>query len=190
MPKTYGPGLNDRARDEMIQHFEESGKFNPNAYLDSENIPTIGWGFTRHPDGRPVRMGDTMTPEVGAAHYRKTISDHVKNLRGLQNYSNFNPNQQAALESFAYNVGPYFLDSPNFQTISRAIKAGDNEGIVKALQLYNNRGTPGLVRRRKAEGDLFNKPWKDPNLKIGPAKKVRKAHSNPVQLLKTLLQIK
>lgn len=187
MSQTYGIGLNDKRRDEMIHHFEESGKFNPNAYQDSEGIWTIGWGFTQMPDGRAVKAGDTMTAEDGSAHYRKTVSDHVKNLRALPNYNRYNPNQQAALEAAGYNFGPNFLSSPNFKTLAKAIKANDLAGVTKALRLYTNGETPGLVRRRGDEVKLFNTPWEDPqkvppssSVALRPDKNKPNAKSNPI----------
>ena len=47
----------------LIKHFEG---FRTNAYSDKltkSGVATIGWGMTKHPDGRPVKLGDTVTRE-------------------------------------------------------------------------------------------------------------------------------
>ena len=160
MPKTYKVGINDKRRDEMIKFFEESGRFSPNAYLDTEGLPTIGWGNRFHADGREVRMGDTITRENADRLYNQEVTKHVAALRGTKNYGMFNPNQQAALESFAYNAGPYFLESDGWKTISAAIKSGDAAGVAKALPMYNNGGV--LSNRRAQELEEFNKPYDEP----------------------------
>tara|TARA_R100001198_G_scaffold14060_1_gene6360 strand:+ start:948 stop:1595 length:648 start_codon:yes stop_codon:yes gene_type:complete len=160
MPKTYKVGINDKRRDEMIKFFEESGRFSPKAYLDTEDLPTIGWGNRFHADGREVRMGDTITKEEADKLYNQEVTKHVAALRATKNYSMFNPNQQAALESFAYNAGPNFLSSDGWRTISAAIKSGDAAGVAKALPMYNNGGV--LRNRRAQELEEFNKPYTEP----------------------------
>lgn len=157
---TYQIGINDTARDKLLKHLEESGRFSANAYLDTEGIPTIGWGNTTYADGRRVRMGDKITQQEADALYNSEITRHVKELRASPNYNRFNPNQQAALESFAYNVGPYFLRSNDFKTISRAILAGDVAGVRRAMPLYRNGGV--LDNRRRQELALFDTPWNPP----------------------------
>mgnify|MGYP003628233072 CR=1 FL=1 len=144
----------------MIKFFEESGTFSPKAYLDTESLPTIGWGNRYHTDGREVRMGDTITREDADKLYNTAVTKHVSSLRKTKNYQMFNPNQQAALESFAYNAGPNFLTSNGWKTISAAINAGDAAGVAKALPMYNNGGV--LSNRRAQELKEFNKPYVDP----------------------------
>lgn len=161
---TYQVGINDKRRDEMIKFFEESGRFSPNAYLDTENLPTIGWGNRFHADGREVKMGDTITREEADKLYNQEVTKHVANLRATKNYAMFNPNQQAALESFAYNAGPYFLESDGWKTISAAIKAGDAAGVARALPMYNNGGV--LRNRRAQELEEFNKPYMEPKAEL------------------------
>jgi len=183
MPKTY-----EQTRDEMIKHFEESGKFNPNAYDDGTGKPTIGWGFTRHPDGRAVKMGDTMTAEVGDKHFSNTVNYEAELLRKLPNWKLLTDNQKAAVEAFGYNVGRNFLSSSNFRTVANAIKnyrgrPGDAEAVTNALQLYTNGGTPGLVRRRQAEAKLFNTPdpQKTPKATSAPLRSHKnKPNPNPI----------
>jgi lysozyme len=70
-----------------------------------------------------------------------------------------NPNQQAALISFAYNVGPSFYGRKGFETLTEAVSSVDNfKNVPAALRLYNKSGgkkLKGLVRRRNAEANLW-----------------------------------
>jgi len=65
-----------------------------------------------------------------------------------------------ALVSAAYNLGPGVVTpgTPGFETIGRAISAGDRKAIADALLLYDKSGgkaLPGLTRRRRAERRLI-----------------------------------
>lgn len=155
-------GVAAAERDKLLRFFEASNKVRLKAYLDSEGIPTIGWGATSYQDGRPVRMGDTITAGQAESLMRWHIDRSVSNLRREASFAKLNPNQQAALESFAYNAGPNFLSSPNFRTITAAIRSGDTAAITSALKLYTNGGTAGLINRRNAEIKLFLTPYQAP----------------------------
>lgn len=157
-------------RDGLIRYFEASNKVRLNAYLDSEGIPTIGWGATSYSDGRPVRMGDTVTATQAEELFKFHVDRSVAALRSLPSWAKYNENQRQALESFAYNAGPNFLQSKNFKTISAAIRNGDVQGVIKALPMYTNGKTPGLVKRRAAEINLFKAPVDPPKVTAQPAK--------------------
>jgi uncharacterized protein YcbK (DUF882 family) len=67
-------------------------------------------------------------------------------------------NQQAALISFAYNLGSGFYGSQGFETISKNLRAKDWQAVPDAMLLYRNPGSSfeaGLKRRRQAEGKLW-----------------------------------
>ncbi|MBU6251208.1 MAG: L,D-transpeptidase family protein [Cyanobacteria bacterium REEB417] len=81
--------------------------------------------------------------------------------KAIPGWTSFNANQQAALVSFSYNVGPNWFDADGFRTISRAILEGRLQDVPAALRLYVNPGSPveaGLRRRRHEEGILFATP--------------------------------
>ena len=145
-------------RNQLIRDFEG---FRPDAYLDSENIPTIGIGATSYEDGSPVQMKDSITEQRAEELLNFHLDRAVKRVREIDGYGYLPPNAQAAVDSFAFNAGPNFMDG-GFETITRAIEAGDTQGVAEALPLYTNGGTPGLVRRRKAEADLALTPAMDP----------------------------
>lgn len=125
---------------------------------------TIGWGSTKDFNGTPFKMGRTITQEYA----NKLLEFDLENrffplLQKIPYWSEMNENQQGAILSFAYNLGANFYGSPNFSTITRVLKSKEWSKVPDALYLYRNPGTKveaGLVRRRKAEGDLWKKQWK------------------------------
>jgi lysozyme len=135
------------------------------AYWDpTGKVWTIGKGSTTHPSGAPVKQGDVIKPEQADEYMEHYVS---KNLvptlqKKIPTWDKLNPNQQGALISFGYNVGPNFYGSKNFQTVSKCLSCQENlGGVPDALKLYNKSGgkvLPGLVTRRKAEGELWSAP--------------------------------
>jgi lysozyme len=71
-----------------------------------------------------------------------------------------NPNQQAALVSFAYNLGENFYGRKGFETLTKALSNIDTfDKVPDALKLYNKSGGKklnGLERRRNAEANLWS----------------------------------
>lgn len=108
---------------------------------------TIGYGHTAG-----VKVGQVITKEQAEnmlksdmKKYEKYVTDNVKIL--------INENQFSALVSFCYNCGV-----GNLRTL---IKGRNASQIAEAMLLYNKAGgkvLAGLVRRRKAERELFLKP--------------------------------
>ena len=150
----------ERLRDEMIRHFEGNKL---KAYVDSEGIPTIGTGATSYEDDSPVRLGDTITQDRSEKLLRFHLDRATNKLRDIEGYQMLTPNAQAAVDSFAFNAGPNFIEQDdNFGTLNRAIREGSAQGVADALPLYDNGNTPGLVRRRQAERDLALTAAMDP----------------------------
>jgi lysozyme len=123
---------------------------------------TIGYGSTVTLEGKEWYLGDKITQEE--AENLLNIQLSKKYLPTLQKnipvWKDLNANQQAALLSFAYNLGQNFYEGKNFNTITRVLKNKEFENVPKALLLYVNTGSnveAGLRRRRAAEGRLFSK---------------------------------
>lgn len=77
-----------------------------------------------------------------------------------------NANQYGALVSWAFNVG---CGNAASSTLIQRLNNGEDPSAVATNELpqWNKSGgevLPGLVRRRKAEVDLFNTPSSDPAL--------------------------
>ena len=78
----------------------------------------------------------------------------------IPTWGELDQNQRDALISFAYNVGPNFYGAKDFETITKELSSVDTlERVSAALKLYNKskgKVLNGLIKRRKAEGDLWN----------------------------------
>ena len=74
------------------------------AYLDSGNLPTIGFGTTRYPSGDRVKMGDTCTKQQALEWLKSDVAAAEKSVDDLT-IDTINQNQFNALVSFVYNVG-------------------------------------------------------------------------------------
>lgn len=152
---------------------KEREGFRSTAYKAPEGKWTIGYGNTRWSDGREVKPGDTMTKDQASAefeHHVKTVV--MPRLEKIPTWSKMSPHQQAALTSFAYNVGEHFYGSKGYQTLTSKLSDPTTwHEVPSAMGMYvkaNNPKTgkketlPGLVTRRKYEGELWS--GKEPEL--------------------------
>jgi GH24 family phage-related lysozyme (muramidase) len=135
------------------------------AYPDplSGGLPiTIGWGSTRKEDGKPFKLGETITQEYADNLLVSDLKNKfLPSLQKIPYWGEMNDNQKGALLSFAYNLGAHFYGNRNFDTITRVLRNKEWNQVPSALFLYRNPGSKveaGLARRRKAEGDLWKKP--------------------------------
>lgn len=120
---------------------------------------TIGYGTTRYTGGNSVKSGDTITEQQASEYLIEEVKEIYEILRKrIPHWSSLNYCQQAALLSFAYNLGAYFYGSVGFNTISRNLKNKNYQAVPSTLMLYVNGGSgvlPGLVDRREKEGELW-----------------------------------
>ena len=136
---------------QIIQEFEGCRL---EAYQDVIGVWTIGWGTTHYPDGSSVKRGDRITQEYAdelLAHdmhkFEEGVSKHIP--------QQLTANQNAALISFAYNLG---LGNLYHSTLLKRIHKKDYAAAAKEFEKWVNAGgkkVKGLVRRRKAEQSLF-----------------------------------
>lgn len=138
---------------QLIAKFEG---FRAEAYLDAVGVPTIGYGNTFYPDGRKVKIGDPRITKKEALCLLKVI---VKDFEGYVNEAvtrELNQNQFDALVSFAYNLGSGNLNS---STLLKKINANPcDPSIADEFGKWVYAGGKvlnGLVRRRKAEAELY-----------------------------------
>ena len=121
---------------------------------------TIGYGTTRFPDGSAVQRGDKINVIEADMLLRLEVDRIAERLRTIPHWASMGDPQRCALISFAYNLGTGFYGSAGFDTISAALRDKDWSAVPAALLLYCNPGTnveAGLLRRRKAEGALWQK---------------------------------
>jgi lysozyme len=135
---------------ELITHWEG---FRENAYLCPAGVWTVGHGFT-FVNGRRVRKGDTMTREQSLALLRAKIKVTSQQIGSLVTVP-LTDNQMAALVSFVFNLG---LGAFQGSTLRRLLNLGNYQGAAAQFDRWvfaGGRKLEGLVRRRKAEKELF-----------------------------------
>jgi len=127
--------------------------FSAKPYLDSAGIPTIGYGNTYYPGGKKVTMEDpAITKEQGAELFA-TVLPTYENIVNSKVKIELNQNQFDALVSHAYNTGG---SETLFSLINK--RAADLEIKDWFTTKYITAGGKvlnGLIRRRRAETDLF-----------------------------------
>jgi len=125
------------------------------AYLCPANVATIGYGNTYYEDGKPVKLGDTITQERANELFNMIAEDFAKRVRTLLRVT-LNENQFSALVSFAYNTGVANL---NKSTLLRKVNANPSDPTIDAEFLKWNKANgqvlAGLTRRRQAESKLY-----------------------------------
>lgn len=120
------------------------------AYLDSNGIPTIGYGHTLG-----VALGDTCTQAQAEQWLYEDIAWAVSvvnhNVKVQLTQGEFD-----ALVDFVFNVG-----AGNFggSTLLRLLNQGDFAGAAEEFEKWHHAGgkdVAGLLRRRLAEEDEFD----------------------------------
>lgn len=121
------------------------------------DVPTFGHGSTTHADGRPVKMGDTITREQAAVRTRIDIARFEGNLKSCVKV----PLHQYEFDAFVsleYNIGSSaFCKS----TLVKRLNAFDYSGACDAILMWDRfQGKPlnGLTKRRKEEHKLCKGP--------------------------------
>jgi len=135
------------------------------AYYDpqSGNLPiTIGFGCTKKRDGSNWKIGDRITKQEAEDLLMTQLENHYLPLMNkIPCWNELNANQQGAILSFAYNLGPYFYGSSGFESMTRVLKEKSWGEIEATFLKYRSPGTSveaGLKRRRQAEAKLFLTP--------------------------------
>jgi len=127
--------------------------FSAKPYLDSAGIPTIGYGNTYYPGGKKVTMNDpAISKEKGAELFSSVLPTYEKIVNAKVKAA-LTQNQFDALVSHTYNTGG---SDTLFSLINK--KAGESEIRNWFTTKYITAGGKtlnGLIRRRKAEADLF-----------------------------------
>jgi GH24 family phage-related lysozyme (muramidase) len=143
---------------ELIKEFEGCRL---SAYVCQGNKVTIGWGSTQYEDGSYVSLGDTITQERADRLFDFHIARFWKRLvdSNVPYWGEMSDNQRGALLSFSYNLG-WVYNSADYDTLNLALEAREWSLVPAALDLYvkaNGLASPGLVRRRDAEADLWSR---------------------------------
>lgn len=141
-----------RASDELIHAYRDPGT--------GDEPHTIGWGTTIYPDGRKVRLGDSISREDADKFFAITLQEGYWEpiSTRIPFWDEMNDAMRSALCSFAYNMGAGFYGDSECNTITACLREKRWDDVPAAFMLYVNPDSPveaGLRRRRAAEGDLW-----------------------------------
>ena len=120
------------------------------AYLDSAGNPTIGCGSRTMPDGRPVRLGDTVSAAQADALSNRQTLEWVGVISGVIS-APIPIEWAAALISFVHNLGRGRLPG---STLAAMLNAGRLDLAGRQLNgwvLVDGRLNLGVMRRREFE---------------------------------------
>lgn len=132
---------------EIIKQFEG---LRLETYQCPAGIPTIGYGHT----GPDVVCGMTITAEEAERLLRDDLRRFERRVQQLVTVP-MTQGQFDALVSFAFNVG---LGALERSTLLKRLNAEDYAGAATEFDHWTKaagRELPGLVRRRRAERQLF-----------------------------------
>lgn len=136
----------------IIKEFEG---FRARPYRCPAGIWTIGYGSTWYPDGRSVgQFDDAITEDEAGALVLATLGQYERAVAEGVTVP-LEQHEFDALVDFAYNCG---VGNFRGSTLLRKLNAGDRAGAAAEFGKWTRGGgkvLPGLVRRRKAEADLF-----------------------------------
>lgn len=120
---------------------------------------TIGYGSVRKRDGSKWKLGDKITQqEADDLLIFQLTRDYLPQLQKIPVWDELNINQQGALLSFGYNLGPGFHGARGFNSITQMLNTKNWSIAEETFIKYRNPGTcveKGLKRRRLAEAKLF-----------------------------------
>ena len=133
---------------DLIKGFEG---FRADAYLDTGDVWTIGFGHTLN-----VCMGDSCTEAQAEKWLQNDLQDAIADVNRLVTVP-LNQNQFDACTSFFYNLGAHQLEHSN---TLKTLNAGNYQKFADDMLLWvwdNGRKIAGLASRRTAERALFLK---------------------------------
>jgi lysozyme len=129
--------------------------FRGHLYNDVLGHCTIGYGHLVHRGNcngsEPARFRHGLTQAQALDLLHADLAGFVDGVRAGLRVA-VNQHQFDALVSFAYNVG---VGGFTGSTLLRKLNAGNAAAVPGELMRWTNGGLPGLVRRRRAEGELF-----------------------------------
>ena len=124
------------------------------AYRDSVNVLTIGYGHTKN-----VKEGDKINQDEAEHLLQEEMPEYEGYINDMVKVP-LKQNQFDALVCWVYNLGPTNLGE---STLLKLLNAGDYHTTPSQIKRWNKAGgetLQGLIRRREAEALLFEgKEW-------------------------------
>jgi lysozyme len=144
----------------LIKSFEGLVLHPYHGAADRPEIFTIGYGTIKYPPyylrGKMVTLTDPAITEVQAENFLYYEVTQKSAAVDLLLRDDLRPNQFGALVSFAYNLGDVALKQ---STLRLKVNQDPNDPMIRTefmRWVYSNGEiVQGLVRRRKAEADLY-----------------------------------
>jgi lysozyme len=118
------------------------------AYLDSQGVPTIGYGHIKG-----VRLGQSITMAQADAFFLEDLASHALPILSCIKVP-IADHERDALISIAFNIG---VGGFQGSTFLRLLNAGDRAGCAKAIMAWTK--NKELISRRTAERDQFLTPY-------------------------------
>jgi lysozyme len=148
------------ASQELIDFLKQHEGFRSAPYLDTEGVPTIGYGTVYYPNGTKVTMADAHVDEPTAAEYlTDTVNKNAATVEKIVCVP-LTQGRLDALTEFSYNLGLGALES---STLLKMIHANINDPTISEQFGRWVNGAHGviqaLVERRawdKAKWDEVN----------------------------------
>lgn len=134
---------------ELIRRFEGL-RLKP--YLCPAGVPTVGYG---HTGPEVTLLAPPITPAFAEALMREDAERHAMMAVRLSPALASDPERQAAIADFVFNLGPTRYKA---STLRRRVGAEDWAGAREELRKWvwgGGRKLPGLVLRREAEAALL-----------------------------------
>lgn len=141
---------------DLLKHFEG---LRLHAYLCSANVPTIGYGTTRH-NGVPIRLGMVWTKAQAESALFEDLVDFEKTVNKLVKVP-ISQKMFDALVCFVYNVGAGAFEK---STLLKKLNNKEYSEVPDQFLRWDKAGgksVRGLTLRREAERDLFVNGLKD-----------------------------
>jgi lysozyme len=127
--------------------------YSPRAYDDGVGVQTVGFGSTRHPDGTPVKAGETVTPQRAVVMLAKDADRIWREAAACIGDVPLYQYEADAYASLAYNIGSgAFCHSTLVKKLEQT--PPDYAGACREILRWNRAGgqvLPGLTKRREAE---------------------------------------
>jgi lysozyme len=138
---------------DIVKRFEG---FYSKPYLCPANVPTIGYGTIRYPNGTKVTLQDKLCTEDQAKEWLwHELNQKAKDVDAMTTDA-VNQKQFDALVSFAYNCGSQALKG---STLLKRVNANVADPTIReAFMMWvkaDGKVLQGLKNRRAAEADLY-----------------------------------
>lgn len=114
------------------------------------DVPTIGHGTTRYPDGSPVELGDKTTKREASQYLKHDLNVFEDAVRRCVKVP-LHQHEYDAYVSLTYNIGPTAFCS---STLVRRLNREEYAAACAEISRWNRAGgrvVPGLVNRRASE---------------------------------------